>query len=97
MGDHVDAMDVERFMRSREGKRYMAKFRKSVVGKQVVGVSFANNTSGVGITLLFEGGDFIDIGLAVEAFAVGSLRERYARALDREYRRDYPDRITPSD
>jgi hypothetical protein len=97
MGDHVDAMDVERFMRSREGKRSMARFRKSVVGKQVVGVSFANVTGGVGITLLFEGGDFIDIGLAVEAFAVGSIRERYARVLDREYRRDYPDRIPPSD
>jgi hypothetical protein len=97
MGDHVDAMDVERFMRSREGRRCMARFRKSVEGKQVVGVSFANGTGGVTITLLFEGGDFIDIGLAVEAFAVGSIRDRYARALDREYHKDYPDRITPSD
>jgi hypothetical protein len=97
MGDHVDAMDVERFMRSREGKRCMAKFRKSVVGKQVVGVSFANNTGGVSVTLLFEGGDFIDISLAVEALDVGSLRDRFARALNREYREDYPGRVPPAD
>jgi hypothetical protein len=97
MGDHVDAMDVERFMRSREGRRCMARFRKSVVGKQVVGVSFANATGGVGVTLLFEGGDFIDIGLASEAFAVGAIRERYPHVLDREYHRDYPDRIPPAD
>ena len=97
MGDHADGMDVERFMRSPEGRRCMARFRKSVVDKHVADVSFANGTSGVGITLHFEGGDFVDLGLAVEGFAVGTLRDRFARALDREYRRDYPGRVPPGD
>lgn len=92
MGDLSDLADVERFIRCREGQRCLEKFKASVVGKRIVGVDFCNQTHGVDITLLLDGGDYLDLQATVNAFEVDSLRDRYGRVLEREYYVDFPDR-----
>lgn len=92
MGDASDRADVERFMRSPEGKRCMARFRDGLGGKRIVGVDFVNREAGVGVTLLLDGGDYLDLSDTVAAFAVETLRDRYRRVLMREYYRDFPER-----
>lgn len=92
MGDASELADVARFTRSPEGKRALEKFQKSVTGKKIVGASFCELSTGVSITLLLEGGDFLDITTLEQAFSVESLRDRYAWVLDREYYVDFPER-----
>lgn len=92
MGDASDFADVERFMRTPEGKRVLDRFARGVTGKTVREVHFQNNTAGVGVALAFGDGDLLDLGEATDAFSVGSLRERYMRILEREYRKDFPGR-----
>ena len=92
MGDASDLADVARFTRSPEGKRALEKFQKSVTGKTIVGVSFCELSTGVSITLLLEGGDYLDLTTLEQAFSVESLRDRYKYVLDREYYADFPER-----
>lgn len=92
MGDASDQADVERFSRSREGKRCMAKFREGLTGKRIVGVDFSEYSIGVGITLLLDDGDFLDLIDTVHAFSVAALRDRFQHVLLRGYYEDFPDR-----
>jgi hypothetical protein len=92
MGDISDLADVARFTRSTEGKRVMDKFEKSVTGKKIVGVSFCELSTGVSVTLMLDGGDYLDVASIEQAFAIDSLRDRYRRVLDREYYADFPER-----
>lgn len=92
MGDASDLADVHRFTRSPEGRRALEKFQKSVTGKTIVGASFCELSTGVSITLLLDGGDYLDVTTLEQSFSIESLRDRYARVLDREYFKDYPER-----
>lgn len=96
MGDISDLADVGRFSRSREGARCLEAFRSSVVGKRIVGVDACNQADGLALTLLLEGGDFLDLTATVCAFSVDSLRDRYPRVLEREYYIDFPERRPPT-
>lgn len=92
MGDASDFADVCRFTRSPEGQRALEKFKASVTGKRIVGASFCELSTGVSITLLLEDGDYLDLSIVEQAFAVKSLRDRYRAVLEREYYVDFPDR-----
>lgn len=92
MGDASDLADVHRFTRSPEGECALEKFRESVTGKTIVGVSFCELSTGVSLTLLLDGGDYLDVTTLEQAFSIESLRDRYAYVLDREYYVDFPER-----
>lgn len=92
MGDASDQADVDRFTRSPEGKRCMDKFRAGLVGKRIVGLDFTEYSFGLGITLLLEDGDYLDLHATTEAFSVEAMRDRYQRVLMREYYVDFPER-----
>ena len=92
MGDASDLADVARFTRSPEGRRALDKFKTSVTGKRIVGANFCELSTGVSITLLLEDGDYLDLSIVEQAFSVESLRQRYARVLEREYYKDFPER-----
>lgn len=94
MGDASDHADVGRFMRTPEGKQVLERFTASLAGKTIAGVEFTHNSTGIGIVLTFEDRDLLDLGEAIEAFSVETLRRRYMRILDREYAVDFPQRST---
>jgi len=83
-------------MRSPEGAKVLERFRQGLVGKRIADVQFQHNTAGVGIVLTFEDRDLLDLGEAVEAFSVDTLRRRYRYILDREYNVDFPHRRSAS-
>lgn len=92
MGDASDLADVHRFTRSPEGKRVLEKFKASVTGKTIVGASFCELSTGVSVTLLFDGGDYLDVTALEQGFSVEALRDRHGYVLDREYAVDFPER-----
>ena len=90
MGDGCDYNDVERFMRSPEGKKCLGTIRSMVIGKTVQGVTFENMTHAVATVLHFDDGTVVtsyEPLLCVEA-----VRAYYGGVLGREYRVDYPGR-----
>ncbi|MBI1317331.1 MAG: hypothetical protein GC168_00090 [Candidatus Hydrogenedens sp.] len=92
MGDASDFADVGRFMRSKEGQRALDRFQQSLLNKVICDVTFCHLSTGVSITLHFADGGHLDITVAEQAFAVESLRDRYAMVLEREYHVDFPER-----
>ena len=92
MGDISDLADVQRFTRSREGERVLRKFRDGLVGKRIAEVEYTHHAAGVGVTLILEDGDYLDLNEVQAAYAVETLRERYKRVLEREYYVDFPER-----
>ena len=92
MGDISDLADVQRFMRAREGDAALKKFRDGLVGKRIAEVEYEAHPSGVGVTLILEDGDYLDLTEVQSAFAIETLRDRYKRVLEREYYIDFPER-----
>jgi len=92
MGDISDLADVGRFTRSKEGERVLKKFRDGLVGKRIAEVEYENHPGGVGVTLILEDGDYLDLNEVQVAYEVETLRDRYRRVLDREYYVDFPER-----
>lgn len=92
MGDISDLADVQRFMRAREGEATLKKFRDGLIGKRIAEVEYEAHPSGVGVTLILEDGDYLDLMEVQNAYTVETLRERYKRVLEREYYVDFPER-----
>lgn len=92
MGDSFDEADVRRFIDSIQGKRSLKKFRDSLIGKRIAEVEFIQHSAGVGITLILEDGDYLDLMEAIAAFSVETLRDRYKRVLDAAYDSEFPQR-----
>jgi hypothetical protein len=92
MGDSADLSQVLHFTRSPEGKRALEKFRQGILGKKINDVSYCELSTGVSITLHFEGGEHLDLTIVEQAFSINSLRQRYGRVLEREYFSDFPHR-----
>ena len=89
MGDLCDHKDIDRFIRSPEGRKYLTAIRRMLKGKRIGRVTFRNATHHVEIGLhLVDGGVFrvTHTSLDVEA-----LRDRFKVALDREYLKDHPE------
>lgn len=90
MGDVCNMADIERFMRSEEGKTHLNEIRELLKGRTILDVTFANEVWCVSTTIHLENGETFVIfqpSLDVEA-----LRETYTEIIKEEYYRDYPDR-----
>ncbi len=82
--------DIDRFMRSRMGKRHLSKLSAVITGKRVVGVEFSNDINCVGVTLLLDDGAHFPV--LMPSLDVFALREDFKRVLLREYYKDFPER-----
>ena len=90
MGDYSDEQDIERFMRSDEGKAELEALAGMLKGRTIEGVEFVNERFGISTTLRFDDGStFL---LTFPRFDVDNLREEYSDAIRAEYLKDYPER-----
>ena len=90
MGDLCDMNDVDRFLRSAEGRKHLESLKSQLVGKRIKDVTFSNEVFGIMTTLhLDDGGTFrvLDLSLTVE-----TLRDEFPEAIEEEYYKDYPER-----
>ena len=91
MGDICDMHDVCRFLRSPEGKEHLGKIAESLRGKVIRDVRFTNEVSCVAITLDLDDGNVFEVFLP--SLDIYVLREEFAKTLEREYFRDFPERL----
>jgi len=91
MGSVCDSADIDRFMRSSEGKARLDDIRLAVEGKLIESISFSNEMLHVGIEFHFQDGTKFDCTLP--ELDVEYLRAEYDVVLQREYYVDYPSRF----
>lgn len=90
MGDICDMSDLERFLRSPEGKEHLDDTRKTLLGHTIHEVTFENEVSFISTTLHFDDGEtFVVFQPSLE---IGAVREQFEGVIEREYYVDYPDR-----
>lgn len=90
MGDASDMADIERLLRSEEGKAYLQDIRSGLKNRSVIDVSFENETRCLTTSLHLDDGNVFEAiqpGHDVEA-----LRESFREVIDREFYKDYPER-----
>lgn len=90
MGDICDMNDLERFMRSPEGKAHLDDICQMLNGRTIVEVAFTNEVHFIATTLHLDDGETFAVfqpSLEVEA-----IREQFEEVLEREYFVDFPDR-----
>lgn len=90
MGDLCDQADIERFLRSPEGRQEVTVIWRTLIDRKVANVHFTNQVNYVGIGIELDDGNIFACeipGLDIEA-----LRVRFGNVLDREYDKDYPER-----
>lgn len=90
MGDASDMSDLERFMRSPEGKAHLEGIRQSIIDRRVIGVEFSNDIHTIGVELLLD--DDSTFECQHPELDVDSLRDDFEEVLERECYADYPDR-----
>ncbi|NUM53477.1 MAG: hypothetical protein HUU46_07525 [Candidatus Hydrogenedentes bacterium] len=90
MGDACNMADIERFMRSKAGKKHLREIRKMLKGHTVVDVSFSNEVCCIATTIhLDDGESFVVFQPSLE---VDALRDEFSDVLQEEYYRDFPER-----
>lgn len=90
MGDICNMSDLERFMRSPEGKEHLEEIQQMLVGKKVTEVTFSNEVQFIATTLhLDDGTTFVVFQPSLE---VDAIQEQFQDVIEREYYVDYPDR-----
>ena len=90
MGDICNMYDLERFMRSSEGRVRLEEIETMLLGHTIQEVSFSNETHCIATTLHLDDGETFVIfqpSLQVEA-----IRETFEETIEEEYFKDYPDR-----
>ena len=95
MGDICDMNDIERFLRSAEGKAHVEEIRQMLLGRTITEVSFSNEVHFLATALHLDDGETFAVfqpSLEVEA-----LREQFEEALEREYYVDFPERRPKED
>lgn len=90
MGDLSDQADLDRFLRSPEGRAELAEIWKTLVNQRITNVHFTNQVHFIGIGIALEDGNVFACQLP--GYEVEALRERFGKVLDREYNKDYPER-----
>ena len=90
MGDPSDRATIARFLRSPEGQEHLTRIRNRLLGHAISDVTFTNETTFIGMTLHFEGGDAL--GVSTPDLEVEALLEHFEEVLQREYFEDYPER-----
>lgn len=90
MGDGANMADIERFMRSNDGKKHLEEIRSTLKGRSIVDVIFENQIWCVATELQLDDGEtFVVFQPSLE---VDAIREEFAEILDEEYYKDYPTR-----
>jgi len=90
MGDICDTNDLERFLRSPEGKAHLEEIRKILHGHTIREVTFSNEVHFIATTLHLDDGEtFVVFQPSME---VGAIRSEFEEVIEREYYVDYPDR-----
>ena len=90
MGDICDMHDLDRLMRSPEGKNHLNGIRQMLEGRTIIKVTFSNEVHAVGVLLeLDDGGTWMAFEPDLE---VDALRVQFEDAIEREYYKDYPER-----
>jgi len=90
MGDITNMNDIDRFMRTEEGKAHLDEIRGMLEGHTINKVSFSNEMQFIATELLLDDGEtFVVFQPSLD---VDVLREAFGEVLDREYYKDYPDR-----
>lgn len=82
--------DIDRFMRSKAGKKHLREIRRMLKGHTVVDVSFANDVWCVATTLHLDDGETFEV--YQPSLEVDALREEFHDVLQEEYFKDYPER-----
>lgn len=90
MGDITDTADIERFCRSKDGKKILDEISAMLKGQKVVDVLYSNEIHCIAMTLHLEnGGTFVVYPPSLE---VDVLRESFGEIIEMEYFKDYPER-----
>jgi len=95
MGDASDMSDLERFMRSPEGKARLEEIRQSLVSRTIKAVEFLNNIHAIDVQLALD--DDSTFECQHPELDVDTLRDEFDEALEREYYKDYPKRKPASE
>ena len=90
MGDAADMADIERFLRSADGKSYIEEIVSMLKGRTVIDLTFSNEGSFIATTLHLDDGEAFVI--FQPSLDVRALREQFGSAIEAEYFRDYPER-----
>ena len=90
MGDASDMSDIDRFLRSSEGRAHLDGIRQSLEGRTVVEVHFTNQAHYVGVGLALDNGNVFECPFP--ELDVDTLRDDFEEVLEREYYKDYPER-----
>ena len=95
MGDICNQNDLDRFLRSPEGKAHLDEITCMLKGRTITAVEFSNEIQFIATTLtLDDGSTFM---LTQPSLDVDVIRDEFEDVLQREYLVDYPDRIPKED
>ena len=90
MGDSCNMNDLERFLRSPEGKEHLDEIRKMLLEHTIREVTFENEVHFISTTLHLDDGEtFVVFQPSLE---VEAIREEFEEVIEREYYADYPER-----
>ena len=90
MGDICDMNDLERFLRSPEGKERLDEIANMLKGRTISAVEFSNEIQFVATTLTLDDGSTFMI--SQPSLEVDVIRDEFEDVLKREYLVDYPER-----
>lgn len=90
MGDACNMADIERFMRSEEGRAHLDEIVTALTGHTIVDVTFSNEVWTIATEIHLDDGEtFVIFQPSLE---VDALREEFGDTIQEEYFKDYPER-----
>ena len=90
MGSICDMNDLERFLRSPEGKAHLEEIRQMLHERKVIDVTFSNEVQCIATTLHLDDGE--SFAIFQPSLEVEAVREQFPEVIEREYYVDYPER-----
>ena len=90
MGDISDMHDLERFMRSPEGKAHLKGIRRKLTNRTIVEVNFSNKVHFIAIALVLDNAEVLSV--TQPSLEVTVLRKLFEDAIEREYYVNFPER-----
>ena len=90
MGELCDMNDLDRFLRSKEGKAHLDEIRAMLQGRTIRGVEFLNEVHSIVTLLHLNDGE--SFAVFQPSMKIEVIREQFADVIDREYHTDFPGR-----
>ena len=90
MGEIADLNDIERIMRSSEGKALLEETRQMLEGRTIREITFKNEVHFIATVLHLDNGAIFL--LAQPSLHLDMLRQEFKDVLEREHFVDFPDR-----